>query len=270
MNECDFLRRCDELSTAGTPYVQVTLVEATGSTPQDVGARMLVTAEGLVAGTVGGGRIEAKAIEQAQQILQEKTGPRLCDWSLKADVGMTCGGRVKLFFQSFAVASWEVVIFGAGHVAQALARLLAALPACRVTCVDPRADWLAKLPQGIVTKQTEDPAAEVESLPKDAFVVCMTRGHSSDLPVLKTIFESQRQLPFLGVIGSKAKAAVLHKELAEAGIPADRTQFHCPVGLPIGSNHPAEIAVSIVAQLLEVRDGSLRKLSNDAFLLGTK
>lgn len=255
MNDPEFLQRCEELLAAGTPYVQVTLVEVTGSTPQDVGARMLVTAAGLAAGTVGGGRVEAKAIEQAQTILQEKTGPTLCDWSLKADVGMTCGGRVKLFFQSFAVAGWEVVIFGAGHVAQALARLLVTLPACRVTCIDPRADWLAKLPEGIIAKQIENPANEVESLPENAYVVCMTRGHSSDLPVLKAIFATQRKFPFLGVIGSQAKAAVLRKELTEAGIPAERAQFHCPVGLPIGTNHPAEIAVSIVAQLLEVRDG---------------
>ncbi|MEQ8209000.1 MAG: xanthine dehydrogenase accessory protein XdhC [Lacipirellulaceae bacterium] len=254
MRDQDFLSRCEELTAAGTPYVQVTLVEATGSTPQDVGARMLVTAEGLAGGTVGGGRIEAKAIEQAQTALREKAEPTLVDWSLKADVGMTCGGRVKLFFQSFAVASWEVVVFGAGHVAQALTRLLITLPACRVTCIDPRSEWLAKLPEGVLTKETENPADEVGTLPEETFVLCMTRGHSSDLPVLKAIFETNRQFPFLGVIGSKAKATVLRKELLEAGISAERVQFHCPVGLPIGSNHPAEIAVSIVAQLLEVRD----------------
>lgn len=254
MSDFEFLRRCEELAATGTSYVLVTLVEATGSTPQDVGARMLVTAEGLAAGTVGGGRIEAKAIDQAKLMLQENRRHELHDWSLKADVGMTCGGRVKLFLQCFAVANWEVVIFGAGHVAQALSRLLVALPACRVTCIDPRAEWLAKLPEGVIAKEMDNPAAEVEAIPEDAYVLCMTRGHSSDLPVLKEIFKTNRQFSFLGVIGSKAKAAVLRKELAQAGIQPEQAIFHCPVGLPIGSNHPAEIAVSIVAQLLEVRD----------------
>lgn len=253
MNQVDLLRRSAELAETATPFVLVTLVEATGSTPQDTGAKMIVTADGLDIGTVGGGRVEAKAIDEAQNMLREGRPCLLHDWNLKADVGMTCGGRVKLFFECPGVSSWQVIIFGAGHVAQALTQLLATLP-CQVTCIDPRADWLARLPSGIHTIETSDPAAAVESLPTDAYVLCMTRGHRSDLPVLQSIFELNREFCFLGVIGSRAKAAVLRKELAETGIPIERAVFRCPVGLPIGSNHPGEIAVSIAAQLLEVRD----------------
>ncbi|MGI9429203.1 MAG: xanthine dehydrogenase accessory protein XdhC [Bythopirellula sp.] len=255
MNQVDLLRRSTELAESATPFVLVTLVEATGSTPQDTGAKMIVTTAGLDAGTVGGGRVEAKAIDQALDMLRDRHPCQLHDWSLKADVGMTCGGRVKLFFECPGVSYWHIFIFGAGHVTQALARLLAALP-CQVTCIDPRAEWLARLPGGILTREAADPAAEVESLPDDAYVLCMTRGHRSDLPVLQQIFQLRREFPFLGVIGSRAKAAVLRKELAEAGIPAEQASFHCPVGLTIGSNHPAEIAVSITAQLLEIRGQS--------------
>jgi xanthine dehydrogenase accessory factor len=166
---------------------------------------------------------------------------------------MTCGGRVHLLFESVGVATWQVVLFGAGHVAQALTQLLTTLP-CQVTCIDPRAAWLAKLPAGVSAVESADPSALVKTLPDDAFVLCMTQGHRSDLPVLQRIFQLGRQFPFLGVIGSKAKAAVLRKELAAAGICSDRAAFHCPVGLPIGSNHPSEIAVSVAAQLLQVRD----------------
>ena len=257
MNQVDLLRRCSELAEAAIPFTLVTLVEVTGSTPQDVGAKMIVTAEGLLAGTVGGGRVEAKAIAEAQAMLKGQgdcqLNCQLCDWSLKADVGMTCGGRVKLFFENVGVAAWQVILFGAGHVAQALTRLLTTLP-CQVTCIDPRADWLAKLPTAVRRIETADPPAEVETLPNDSFVLCMTQGHRSDLPVLQRILQLGRKFPYLGVIGSKAKAAVLRKELAAEVIHADQATFHCPVGLPIGSNHPAEIAVSIAAQLLEVRD----------------
>ncbi|QDS97114.1 xanthine dehydrogenase accessory protein XdhC [Adhaeretor mobilis] len=253
MSDLDFLNCCKELADAGTPYVLVTLIEAIGSTPQDIGARMLVTSGGISAGTVGGGRVEAKAIAEAQAMLDGGVDHLLHDWSLKADVGMTCGGRMRMFFQTFGMPSWQVIIFGAGHVTQALTRQLLHLPSCGVTCIDPRAEWLEQLPAGIATIQTDDPPAEVERLPDDAYVLCMTRGHASDLPVLQRIFQSGRTFPFLGVIGSRAKAAVLRKELAETGIPAEQAQFHCPVGLPIGSNHPGEIAVSIAAQLLEVR-----------------
>ncbi|NOZ39731.1 MAG: xanthine dehydrogenase accessory protein XdhC [Planctomycetes bacterium] len=253
MNQVDLLRRCAELAEAATPYVLVTLVEITGSTPQDAGAKMIVTSDGLDTGTVGGGRVEAKAIDEALLMLREQSDCLLHDWSLKADVGMTCGGRVKLFFDCLGVSSWHMVIFGAGHVAQAVSRLLATLP-CQVTCIDPRADWLARLPAGILAIESADPTTEVEALPADAFVLCMTQGHRSDLPVLQRIFELDRKFPYLGVIGSLAKAATLRKELAATGIAAEQAIFHCPVGLPIGSNHPAEIAVSIVAQLLEKRD----------------
>ncbi len=126
---------------------------------------------------------------------------------------------------------------------------------CRVTCIDPRADWLAKLSDApnVEVIHTDDPPSQVTSLPDDAFIISMTRGHTTDLPVLIEIFKTHRVFPYLGVIGSKSKAAVLRRELTEAGIPEDQQVFHCPMGMPIGTNHPGEIAVSIVAQLLEAR-----------------
>src|SRR5687767_11776766 len=118
-----FVERLAELSRSGVPFVCVTMVEAVGSTPQDAGSKMLVTAEGLVTGTVGGGRIEHKAIEYAQQLLSKSTvnsrqptaNCQLLEWNLKRDVGMTCGGTVKLFFETYNHCEWRIVVFGAGH-----------------------------------------------------------------------------------------------------------------------------------------------------------
>ncbi len=247
------IQRYTELAAASQPFVAVTLVDAHGSAPQDAGSKMIVTPSGLDHGTVGGGRLEAKAIDEALALMAERGRTKFVDWNLKADVGMTCGGRVRLYFESVNVNVWPIVIFGAGHVTQALAKLLDDLP-CAVTCIDPRAEWLAKLPESTATVCGERPEDEVEKLPADAFVLCMTQGHRSDFPVLQRIFELGRAFPFLGVIGSAAKAAVLRRELKDTGIADDAIDFRCPVGLPIGSNHPAEIAVSIAAQLLEVRD----------------
>jgi xanthine dehydrogenase accessory factor len=259
MSQFNVLRRCAELAETQTPFVLVTLVESIGSTPQDTGAKMLVTGEGLVEGTVGGGRVEAKAIDHAQAMLiAAESGCSIVDWSLKADVGMTCGGRVKLLFESIGVAPWRIVVFGAGHVAQSLVRILVTLP-CQVTCVDSRQNWLARLPVGLRSIEAVDPADYIDALTDNTYVVCMTQGHKTDLPVLQRIYEGGREFPFVGVIGSRAKAAVLRRELSEAGIDHGKLQFHCPVGLDLGTNHPAEIAVSIAAQLLAVRDAKSAK-----------
>lgn len=258
MNQANLLRRSAELAELGTPFVLVTLVEATGSTPSDTGAKMLVTANGLEEGTVGGGRVEAKAIAEAQSMLEQETDHLFVKWNLKADVGMTCGGTVQFFFERPGWSSWKIVIFGAGHVTQALTRLLVTLP-CQVTCIDPRPDWLSRLPGGIQTIETCEPPSEVCSLSENSFVLCMTQGHKSDLPVLLEIFKQGKEFDYLGVIGSKTKAAVLRKELADGGIQPEQMQFHCPIGLPIGTNHPGEIAISIAAQLLEARDKLMAK-----------
>lgn len=253
-----FYHHLYELLEAGTPFVAVTVVDAVGSVPQDQGAKMLVTEDGRYEGTVGGGRVEHKAIEEAGRMLRsgEPVPPtQYVHWNLKRDVGMTCGGSLKLYFEAFNVEAWRIVIFGAGHVANALTRLLAQLD-CRVTCYDTRQEWLDRLPDvpRIDRRHSTDLPGEVGNLPEHAFVLLMTMGHTSDSPILTEILRT-RSFPYLGVIGSKAKAMRLKKDLREAGLPPEfEDAFYCPIGLPIGSNHPAEIAVSIVAQLLQERD----------------
>jgi xanthine dehydrogenase accessory factor len=239
------------------------MVEAVGSTPQDAGSKMLVTDEqGLLFGTVGGGRVELKAIQHAQQMLARPTADsrqpiaQLLEWNLKRDVGMTCGGSVKLFFETYNHSDWRIVVFGAGHVAGAVVECLRQLD-CHVTCIDPRAEWLDRIPsrERLRKVRCDEPRSLVAELPKDAFVICMTMGHATDRPILEEIFRQGCEFPFLGVIGSRAKRAVLLKELGAAGIPAERAAgFRCPIGLELGTNQPGEIAISVVAQLIQERD----------------
>ena len=255
-----FVERLAELARSGTPFVSVTMVEAVGSTPQDTGSKMLVTSAGLHSGTVGGGKIELKAIQHAQLMLSQRdasaTAHQLVEWNLQRDVGMTCGGAVKLFFEAYNHCDWRVVIFGAGHVAAAVVYCLGQLD-CQTTCIDSRAEWLAKIPdrERLTKILTDDLPAQVAALPSEAFVLCMTMGHATDRPVLAEIFRQGRTFPYLGVIGSRAKRAVLIRELTATGIDkAQAAAFHCPIGLPLGTNQPGEIAVSVVAQLIQERD----------------
>jgi xanthine dehydrogenase accessory factor len=262
-----FFDALNELMAAETPLVVVTVVDTAGSVPQDRGAKMIVTSEGLRFGTVGGGKVETKAIAEAQAMLRGESAEttKFVQWNLAKDVGMTCGGIVKLYFESHNVGRWRIVIFGAGHVANAVINLLAHLD-CHITCIDPREEWLAKLADSPKLTKTlaSDMPSLVKTLPDDAFVVLMTMGHTTDKPILLEILRT-RSFPYLGVIGSDAKANILKRDIAEAGLPDEaKGAFFCPIGLALGTNHPYEIAVSVAAQLLSVRDALLASRSVSA------
>ena len=141
------IERLAEMAAEGQPFVLVTLVEAVGSTPQDAGTKMLVDVSGLRFGTVGGGKVEQQAIATAQALLADPEAKpcTLAEWNLKRDVGMTCGGTVKFLFEAYHVHPWRVVVFGAGHVGQAVVRCLLLLD-CEVACIDSRHEWLGRLP----------------------------------------------------------------------------------------------------------------------------
>ena len=234
-----------------TPVVVVTMTGYRGSAPQDPGARMIVGEKGLLFGTVGGGRIEKKCLDVALELLSagKPTPPQSFTWGLQKDIGMSCGGEVSMFFEVHRPReAWHVAVFGAGHVAQELTRLLLRLD-CHLTVVDSRQEWLDKLPSPTGRARyvcTSDMPSVLDELPPGAFVALMTMGHSSDLPILQKAL-SEHRFPFLGVIGSQQKRNRLEKELG-------RSDFHCPLGEPFGSNAPMEIALSMVAQLLKERD----------------
>lgn len=252
-----YFEALNELAASNTPFVSVTVVDTLGSTPQDRGSKMLVTPEGRVFGTTGGGKIEARCIDEAKKLLSDPTAPktRYFQWSLEKDIGMTCGGIVRVYFESFNVTRWNIVVFGAGHVAQSVVEMLSKLD-CRITCIDPRQEWLAHIIDSPkVTKiHTTNMPAEVAKIPENSFVVLMTMGHSSDSPILVEILRTRR-FPYLGVIGSHSKAKRLKQDIAAAGLPEEAQRaFYCPIGMEIGSDAPQEIAVSVAAQLLQERD----------------
>jgi xanthine dehydrogenase accessory factor len=242
------------LSQRGEPFVCVTLVKARGSVPQEVGAKLIAGAQGRISGTIGGGRVEQAVIQRAAELLQNADASpcTTVDWNLQRDIGMTCGGEVTFLFEIHRPAAWQIVIFGAGHVAQALVRTLIPLP-CRVLVLDTRPEMLALVPPAAnVEARLQEPLVDaVPGLPDRAYVLLMTQGHRSDKPVLEQILKT-RQFPYLGVIGSASKAAVLRRELRESGIEGEPA-FRCPMGLPIGRDTPEEIAISIAAELLQVR-----------------
>lgn len=253
-----FSQKIAELFDSQTSFATITLVAIRGSAPQIQGAKVIVTSDGIEAGTIGGGKIEAAAVLRAQELLCQSNEQQTCElvkWNLQTDIKMTCGGEVQLLFEVVRNDEWPIAVFGAGHISQQLIPLLLTLN-CRVTWIDPRADWLAKLPDHRKLRKvcTDDMPSQVQSQPANAFFVLMTRGHASDLPILSQVL-STRDAPYLGVIGSAQKASVMRRDLKKQNISDEKiASFYCPMGKPIGNNTPAEIAVSVVSQLIEIRD----------------
>ena len=249
--------KASEFKNKSITFCMITMIKVRGSAPQDLGAKCIVTAQGLETGTVGGGKIEAYAIAHAQKCMkEEKFLPQTHTWNLQKDIGMTCGGEVSFLFEFFPAITWPIAIFGAGHVAQALTRTMANLP-CQMTCIDDRKEWIDQLDnQANLTKiLTENPPSCVKDLRADSYFISMTQGHAKDLPVLIEIYKNFPQAKFVGVIGSETKGKKLKKELLENNVSQEFiNKIHIPIGLNFGTNHPYEISISIVSQLLQYRD----------------
>lgn len=262
-----------QLESASTPFVIITFVAVRGSAPQDVGAKAIITAKGLHSGSVGGGKVEAHAIRHAVSMLERAQAddrplsscvPELHTWNLQRDIGMTCGGEVTFLFEPHLPPQWQIAIFGAGHVAQALVRTLQPLQ-CQIVCIDARPEWTDRMPeaQNIQRICIAEPAAYVAELsPRTQFVV-MTQGHATDVPIFQAIFRHHPEPRYLGGIGSDVKALKLKTELRARGVSEDfLARLKCPIGLPIGGNSPAEIAISIAAELLQYRDSMIANTLN--------
>jgi xanthine dehydrogenase accessory factor len=246
------LRKIAELEEQGEGFVVITFVSGKGHLPQELGAKAVASTKGLLAGTVGGGLVEARLIEEAGAMLSRGSrDPAYVTYNLQRDLGMTCGGEMSFLLEPVIPHAWNVVIYGAGHVGQALARVLAPMK-CRLTVIDARDEWRAKLPAGLRSLDWAQPAERVGELPSHAFHVVMTQDHATDVPILAAL--AALDPPYVGVIGSRAKSAKLRAELIALGCaPAFVEKIRCPIGLPLGANEPAEIAVSVAAQLLQER-----------------
>ena len=253
------LDEIDRLQRQASPFCVVTIVDGRGSIPQVVGATAVFTGQGLVHGTIGGGRLEVACQEKALQLLQGGGKTRFERCNLQKDLGMTCGGEVALYFEVHRrELEWNVAIFGAGHVAQALCRVLVELD-CRVRCFDTRQDWLDRLPrspklEACAVGQFSD---GIEGIVPGADVLLMTMGHSSDLPILEALARRELPVRLIGLLGSDSKAAIVRRQLKEQGVAGEFIgRIACPLGEKIGNNTPGEIAIGVVSQLLKERNAA--------------
>ena len=244
----------------GEEVALVTITNSTGSTPQRVGAKMLVYADGRTVGTIGGGCYENDAFWKAREAIKGRR-PLTVKYELNDDfaqeTGLVCGGQMEVFIEPVE-ASPDVYVFGAGHVGQFVAKMAHEV-GFRVHVVDDREKFANRERFGEEIDVVVDHIPtwlEQHTLPPTSYAVIVTRGHTHDLDALRALVRTP--LRYVGLIGSKAKVRRIFDVLLEEGSAPDSLRpVHAPIGLDIGAITPQEIAVSIVAQLIAVKHGKI-------------
>ncbi|MEW5738791.1 MAG: xanthine dehydrogenase accessory protein XdhC [Myxococcota bacterium] len=241
------------LSEEGRPFVLATVIASQGSTPQKPGSKMAVLEGGEVKGTIGGGAIEKQVIDAALELLADAAAQtRTLDTHLTHDLGMCCGGRMTVFLEKHGSAP-SLYVFGAGHVGREVAAL-ASHVGFRVAVIDEREEWLSaeRFPSATRRKEPPEVVAKALSGGKDVYACVATHDHPLDQACVEALL--RKPLAWLGVIGSRRKAERFRQRLEAAGFTEDETRrFESPMGVEIHALTPREIAVSIVARLIEVR-----------------
>ena len=268
----DINEKIFRLSKNNLPFVSATVVKTSGSTPGKIGFKILVEKDGSKTGTVGGGFLEKDVVNECLlRIKSQESGVKEYLLSEAGDAGdskgghghetvvapMICGGSVWIYFEA-ARAKIPAHIFGAGHVGTALCHFLAPMN-YHITLLDNRTDMADKEQNRNVDEMIfSDYQTFCDSFdpPKDSFVVIMTHGHEHDYQILSSLYKKKHPLKYIGVIASRAKAAAMVKKLRdEMGRDLDISNLHTPIGLDIGGNSAAEIALAIAAEMQAVQYG---------------
>ncbi len=241
------------LKKLGRASALATIVESKGSSPQKQGAKMLVRDDGTLLGTLGGGCIEADVVAYAKMAIEDGQ-PRTVPFELnEREGGLVCGGTVTVYIEPL-VADPRRVIRGAGHVGKALAKL-ARFSGFQVTVADDRSQFANRdnIPDAHELVVSGFPEVFTR-IPVDrgTYLVIATRGHNHDFEAVQAALRTDAG--YIGLLGSRRKKGILINTLKAAGFSHDDiARVTIPVGLPIGSVTPEEIAVSIMAEIIQRR-----------------
>ena len=259
----DIYEEIVKLRNDGHKGAVATIVNVRGSIPSFKSAKMLVRDDGSIAGTIGGGCVEAEVWQAAREVMTSEK-PRTLTFDLnedpKSDTGLVCGGTLEIFIEPILPPAL-LYIFGAGHVAFALYNV-AKDAGFSVIVADDRELYAnrERFPDARqVIAQDFDAALASLTPSESSYLVIVTRGHHDDMRVLRWAVQTQAR--YIGMIGSKRKAIAIFRELTNEGLsPRLFERVHSPIGLDIGAITPEEIAVSVVAELIANRRAVERPL----------
>lgn len=242
-----------ECERQGDAYVIVTILGVKGSTPRNETSKMVVTGQESF-DTIGGGQLEFQVIQHARELIAHREKGNFVEhFPLGASLGQCCGGSVSVLFESFSAQGINLTVFGAGHVAQALLKILESLPG-HIRWVDSRKDQFPNSINGNVEiLLLDDPVTIIDSLPSNSQILILTHNHQLDFQLAESALR-RGDFSYIGCIGSKTKAQRFQHRLKQKSITQEQIDhFICPVGdLSIKGKLPMEVAVSIAAQLIQL------------------
>lgn len=256
----DLYKKIDENIDKNVEFIVTTIVDSSDSTPRKSGARMIVYLDGSIAGTVGGGILELTVISDAIKIFSGGENV-LKNYNIGADhaertddmnLPAVCGGRVTVYFEVFKRKD-SVFIFGGGHVGQKLALLLNVLE-FPYYIVDNRNEYSSRDLFPGAREVFNIPYSEIDTLPIDerSYCVVMTHGHLHDAECVEKLLGTPAK--YIGMIGSLNKVKTNIGILAGKGVNIDE-RLYAPIGLSITGNAPAQLAVSVISEILAVQAG---------------
>lgn len=250
------------LEQQGGRGVLVTIVQGSGHIPAPVASRMLVTEQGDSLGTVGGGVLEQAARTTADQVLHSGQ-PLLQEFDLESEdgedpgrqpTGMLCGGRATLFFEPVGCRE-RALLFGAGHVGQALWPLLQQL-GFHVTVLDTRAQFMEGMSCATHTLPDYGLEADFCASLDGTWLVIATHSHEEDYRLLHALWNHGATPRYVAMLASRRKAAQLRQRLArDLGRDPDLSCLYSPAGLRTGGKSPAAVALSLAAEMQALRTG---------------
>jgi xanthine dehydrogenase accessory factor len=251
----DLFEEIVKMRREGRRGALATIVHTNGSIPSYESSRMLVREDGSIAGTIGGGCVEAEVWAAAKEVIGIEQ-PRKMTFNLNNDAGydsgLICGGTLEVFVEPI-LPQPRLCIFGGGHVSTAVAKI-ASLAGFWIGIVDDRASFAnaERFPMaGEIYTSWEDAFAKLQPN-ASTYIVIVTRGHKDDMRVLE--WAAGTDARYIGMIGSKRKVLAVYKALEATGISAEKLEHvYAPVGLEIGALTPEEIAVSITSELIAIR-----------------
>lgn len=249
----DIYKKISDARTGNCELALCIVTNTKGSTPRATGAKMLVYPDGKIYGTIGGGKVEKKIIEDALTVLKQQT-PAMFHYDLLRELQMCCGGSMDIYIEPIMLKN-KLYIFGAGHTGAALAKRAVEFD-FDVTIIDDRSDYLQAIQPSNVNKLSGNYKDIMPGLDFNGhtYITIMTYSHPIDREILSYCITQPHA--YIGMIGSRRKVEVTKRLFEEAGLGVieDLENVDMPMGIDIGADGPDEISISILAKLLSVKN----------------